>query len=171
MTITLYIATSLDGCIATNEGDIKWLEKYSENKEDYGYKEFYKDIQIIMMGINTYKQIKTMSNWPYTDKKCYVFSTQDEGTNGEVTFLRGNVKEAMKKIPPYQNIWLVGGADLIKRFQDEHLIDTYIITIMPELLGMGIPLFLPTTKEQLKLKKTKSYPNSAVQHAYEKNTP
>ena len=169
MHINLYIATSVDGQIATAEGGVSWLEKYGKEDEDYGYKKFYEKMDVLLMGANTYKQIQGFGKWPYKNKKVYVFTRQEVGTNGEVTFLQGNVKEAMKKIQG-ENAWLVGGADLVKRFQDEHLIDTYIITIMPELLGTGIPLFLPTTKEQFTLKETKSYPDGVVQHTYEKKS-
>ena len=42
--VILYIATSLDGFIATSDGDISWLDKYQGGKEDYGYGEFYKNV-------------------------------------------------------------------------------------------------------------------------------
>lgn len=68
----MYIATSLDGYIAREDGSIDWLE---ETEGDNGYGDFYKNIDTVIMGNTTYQQIHTMAEeFPYQDKACYVFS-------------------------------------------------------------------------------------------------
>ena len=50
------------------------------------------------------------------------------------------VIENLKKLQG-KDIWLVGGGILIDQFIKKDLIDKYIITIIPTILGDGIPLF------------------------------
>ena len=68
--IILYIATSLDGCIARENGDIDWLPQLS----DSGYDDFYKSIDTVIMGKKTYDQILAFGAYPYKEKKSFVFS-------------------------------------------------------------------------------------------------
>lgn len=57
--VILYISQSLDGFIVDNKGSVEWI--IGNNKEyasDYGYEKFIKNIDIVILGANTYKQIK-----------------------------------------------------------------------------------------------------------------
>lgn len=78
--VILYIAISLDGFIADINGEIDWLGgQDSSYKGDYGYSNFLKNIDTVIMGMNTYKQIvKKLSpdKWPYSDIKSYVFTNK-----------------------------------------------------------------------------------------------
>lgn len=57
-----------------------------------------------------------------------------------------------------QDIWIVGGGELIYSFLEQHLIDEIIVTIAPILLGEGIPLFKPDFSPlELTLQQTKTY--------------
>lgn len=68
--IKLYIACSLDGYIAREDGSIDWLTKYEINPEtDYGYSEFYASIGTVLMGRKTYEQVLGFGDWPYEEKK------------------------------------------------------------------------------------------------------
>lgn len=40
-----------------------------------------------------------------------------------------------------KDIWIVGGGDLLHTFLKEKLVDEFIITVAPTLIGKGIPLF------------------------------
>ena len=72
--IILYIASSLDGFIAGINGDISWLDAYQVEGEDYGYSEFLKTIDIIVMGSKTYEQVLNFGSWPYEGIKTYVMT-------------------------------------------------------------------------------------------------
>lgn len=68
-----------------------------------------------------------------------------------------------------KDIWLVGGADLVAQFIEHNLIDEYHISIIPVVLGRGIPLSKGASLEKsqsVKLDTVKSYPNSVVQVIY-----
>lgn len=64
------------------------------------------------------------------------------------------------------NIWIAGGAELVDAFMKENAIDEFIITVIPVVLGSGIPLFHELTNEtKLRLKGMKQF-GQAVQLHY-----
>lgn len=66
-----------------------------------------------------------------------------------------------------QRVWLVGGAELIALFLNLQLIDEFILSIMPLVLGEGIPLFAPSNSEvSLTLVELQQYPSGLVQLKY-----
>jgi len=74
--IKLYIATSLNGKIASSDGNVDWLESIpNPEKTDYGYKAFYDSIDTTIQGYNTYNQILNWDiDFPYKGKKNYVLT-------------------------------------------------------------------------------------------------
>ena len=55
--VILYIAQSLDGYIATKDGDVAWLDKFNADA-DYGFNEFIQGIDTVVQGNTTYQQFK-----------------------------------------------------------------------------------------------------------------
>jgi dihydrofolate reductase len=148
----LYIACSLDGFIAREDGSIDWLLEYENNtKPDYGYSEFYASIGTVLMGRKTYEQVLGFEKWLYGDKKVYVFTRQKEPLRREenVEFISGDIVEFVSQLKEKaeQDLWLVGGSQLIKEFLKGDLIQDFIIFIVPIILGSGIPLFDHIGKE------------------------
>ncbi|MGV9141968.1 MAG: dihydrofolate reductase family protein [Promethearchaeota archaeon] len=67
-------------------------------------------------------------------------------------------------------IWLVGGASLIKQFLSKAIIDEFIITTVPLLLGRGIPLFKEHLKEQMiQLVEFSTFEGNIIQTYYKVN--
>jgi dihydrofolate reductase len=168
--LVLYIATSLDGYIATEDDSLEWLFKI-EGEGDNGYSEFYNTVDTILIGRRTYDWIieKEKGNFPYKNKKCYVFSKSEKGKNENVEFINQDVVEFTNKIKRLDggNIWLVGGGVLLNSFIKERLVDEFIINISPTLIGHGIPLFKKNDFElELKLKGIRRF-NQFVELHYE----
>jgi dihydrofolate reductase len=134
---------SLDGYIADEHGSVDWLNEFQGRGEDYGYAEFYRTVDTVLMGRTTYEQTLTFEEWGFEGKKCFVFSRRGMARDARVEFTDQNVTEFMEglKRAPGSDIWLVGGAKLIDSFLQSHLIDVFIITVIPRLLGKGIRLF------------------------------
>jgi dihydrofolate reductase len=154
--IILYIAPSLDGYIARKNGDVDWLPQLS----DSGYDDFYKSIDTVFMGKKTYDQILTFGEYPYKGKKSYVFTRNTLLTKDENVEFKSNIEEFTKILTSSSegNVWLVGGSELLSAFLQINLVDEIILSIIPTVLGQGIPLFQNIDQEvNLELIKTKEY--------------
>lgn len=170
----LFIATSQDGFIADKDGGVGWLDPYNDIEgEDGGYHAFYESIDGIIMGSRSYEQILGFGEWIWPGKPAFVFTTKSlPAESPEVVLVREDVGAFMSQLQSkqqHQNIWLLGGAELIKSFATLGLIDECIITIIPTVLGEGIPLSLPY--EDFELTQTKECKAGIVQKIYERKKP
>ncbi len=148
--IKLYIATSLDGFIADMDGGLDWLTAYpNPEQSDYGYRDFYNTVDILIMGGSTYQSIVDMDiPWPYADKQTYVISRTKKSISNIVEVVGEDIvsKVAEWKSTTGKDIWLVGGGEAVSLFLNNNLVDAMEITAIPTLLGIGIPLF-PTVQK------------------------
>jgi dihydrofolate reductase len=152
----VYIASSLDGYIARENGEVDWLPETAES----GYDSFYKSVDSVIMGKTTYDQILTFGKYPYEDKKSFVFTRNSiQGKDDNVEFVSDVEKFVKEGFPGAgENIWLVGGAETIASFLNQDAINEIIISVIPVLLGKGIPLFKNMENEtKLELIKTVKY--------------
>lgn len=169
--IILYVASSLDGFIAGRNGDISWLDAYQVEGEDYGYSEFLKTIDVIVMGSKTYEQVLSFGSWPYEGFKTYVMTKRQLKSvdKVEVDFYSGDLDSFVAGIKreSRKNIWLVGGASLAQSFLERGFIDEIVISIIPVILGDGISLFGHMQRDfRLELIRSGSYNNGIVKLHY-----
>ena len=171
MKIVLYIATSLDGYIAGADDDMSWLDAFAESGTDYGYDEFYQSVDALVMGRRTYDWIVENSEWPY-DKPAWVM-THRRLDNAPETVQTSDIPVSMLcetlDAQGYEQVWLVGGGQLVKRFLQAGRIDEFCMFIMPVLLGDGIPLF-PSGFDlhRLNLRVSQSHVGGVMELRYEK---
>ncbi len=139
--VILFIATSLDGYIAGPAGEIDWLF----HDADYGYTAFFDSVEVLVMGRKTYELSLSFGEWPYGDKPAYVFTRQAPPDDPRVRFVAGDAAGLIAGLRARAtgNIWLVGGGALVSTFLQAGLIDEFVISVHPLLLGAGIPLFDP----------------------------
>jgi dihydrofolate reductase len=159
--LVLFIATSLDGYIATKDDSLEWLFKV-EGEGDNGYSEFYETVDTVIMGRKTYDWIKNnlTGEFPYLNKECYVFSGSNNKDTDEVKFVNENIVDFTNRIKNEEgkSIWIVGGGDLLHSFIENKLIDEFIITVAPTIIGNGIPLFKEGAYQlELKLQSTRTF--------------
>lgn len=173
--IKLYIAASIDGYIADIDGGLDWLSAYPITSElNYGYDEFFNSVDSVIMGGRTYRDILNMDViYPYKDKISYIITRNKINSPKEnIHFISENIIETVLDLKNKEgkDIWLVGGGKIISMLLDNDLIDKMIITIIPIMLGSGIPLFPNIAKESTwKLHNTNSYNNNALQVEYHRN--
>lgn len=168
--IALYIATSLDGFIATSEGGIDWLSAIETPEEDYGYKAFYDSVDAIVMGRRTYDQVLGFGDWPYPGKSSYIMTHQPltaDWPEVKATAQSPSELVAILQSEGYRRVWLVGGAALATAFRAEGLIGEYILSVIPILLGEGISLFgSPGPRTELQLHSAETFGSGVVQLTY-----
>ncbi|ROQ24277.1 dihydrofolate reductase family protein [Gallaecimonas pentaromativorans] len=168
--VTLYIAISLDGYIAGPKGQLEWLAQVETPGEDYGYSAFVAGVDGLIMGRNTYEEVLTLGAWPYEGKPVYVLTSTDNLQGGPVSPFTGSAAELLQGLEgQHRQLWLVGGGQTLKGFLDAGLVDEVILSLIPVTLGEGIPLFLPTGRQQQwQLAGIKTFDSGLVQLHYHK---
>ena len=173
MSNIVYIATSLDGYIADKNDGLDWLESVpNPDNLDLGWADFMDRIDAMVMGRNTFEKVCSFDcDWPYS-KPVFVLSNSlvslPEEYKGKAELIKGSLSEVLGNIHQKGHTQLyIDGGITIQNFLKEDLIDEMIITIIPILLGGGVPLFgeLP---EQMAFEhvKTEVMLNALVQNHY-----
>jgi dihydrofolate reductase len=149
MKCSVYIATSADGFIATPDGGIEWLlrSEYADAaKVGLVYNEFISTIDAIVMGRHSYEKVLTFDEWYYEGTEVIVLTSQDltvpEKLTGKVSFQSGTPQEIVARLAKEgkKHLYIDGGIT-IQKFLEARLIHELTITVIPTLLGNGIPLF------------------------------
>ena len=169
--VRLYIAQSLDGFIANPDGGIGWLDRFNqESGEDYGYKAFYDQIGTLLMGGNTYAQVLGFApEYVHSDRRTLVFTSRPLAVHPGVVLVPGDPVPVIKKekAQAEQDLWLVGGGQLVRTLHRAGLIDELILSLIPVTLGAGIPLFAGLAQETFwTLGQSKSFSSGIVQLVY-----
>ena len=170
MKASIFIATSLDGFIARQDGALDWLP--ADGGEPHGYDEFIATVDALVIGRKTFETVLTFDTWPYGSKPVIVLSTNPAALRAPA----GAVCEAMTGTPEeivarlgargMKHLYIDGGVT-IQRFLAAGLIQRLIITRVPVVLGTGIPLFGPVAHDlRLTHVATRAYPSGLVQSEY-----
>lgn len=173
--VILYIAKSLDGFIARPDGNLDWLTSTPKPKKgDYGYTELLEGIGTIIMGRKTYDVVIGFGEeWAYTGFDTFVVTTDKnfEIKSPDTYLLTENLKDFVTELKnkAEKDIWLVGGGQLIRSFINDGLLDRMIISVIPKIIGDGIPLFPKNTAEtNWKLINTEPFNTGLVNLTYDK---
>jgi len=175
--VTIHMVSSLDGFIAKKDNSISWFDTsdyYEKGVAGQNIEEFIKTIDCYVMGARTYEHALELSKthgWAYGDTPTIVVSHKTlpierqsiEIYSGDLHKL---VEERLK--PTYKNVWLAGGAILVKDFIRLKLADEIRLSVLPIILGNGIPFFNHIEQEQvLHLKEVTAYKTGMVELWYE----
>ncbi len=172
--ISLFIAMSLDGYIAKTNDDLSFLKIVEKEGEDYGYEEFTNTVDTIIIGRKTYdyvlKEIGS-SHYDNGQRDVYVITRTKRPQVGRTIFYTGNITDLVKQLKSEQgkNIYCDGGAEIINELLKYDLIDEFIISIIPVLLGDGTRLFKDERPEHiLEFVKVKTFETGLTQLHYKR---
>ncbi len=169
--VTYYVATSLDGYIATTDGGVDWLTQFQSSTEDHGFSDLYAKVDGLVMGSHTYEFSLGQPQWPAPDKPSWVLTRRElPVTHPSVTLTSDEPSQLISSLAErgLKSLWFMGGGKAAASFRQSGLISHYIIAIMPILLGDGIPLFAAVSRQDiLKLIESKTHPSGIVQLSYE----
>ena len=155
--LVLYLAVSVDGYLADEQGGVDWLAGDGSQPNAPGsYPAFLDTVDAIVMGWSTYHQIVTdlsPDNWPYEGCPCYVVTHRSELDREGIIFWNGPLTELADKLKGEHegNVWSCGGASVAGQLLQEDRIDKLWLSVIPTVLGKGIRLF-PELSQELPLK-------------------
>ena len=173
--IILNLATTLDGFIEGPNGELDWCIL----EEDMQFNKFLESIDTIFYGRVSYDQwgnyqpeasaseMEKQIALAIQSKRKFVFSGQSR-VDDKATFISTDVVAQVEKIrnQPGKDIWLYGGAKLITTFIENRLVNEYMISVHPTVLGAGKPLFDISVRLDLVLAETKVFKSGVVQLIY-----
>jgi dihydrofolate reductase len=181
MKSSVYIATTLDGFIATSDGSISFLEEFqntSPQDGDLGFASFLSTVDLLIMGRKTWDQVVSFGEdaWPYGPRSVWIWSRNPREfviptcrlDQAMAHDLSPREMMQMAKDGGYEHVYIDGGST-IQKFQRAGCIDEYILSLLPILLGGGISLFgngEGGSFEKLEHLGTKSFSNGIVQSHY-----
>jgi dihydrofolate reductase len=174
MKIVIYVALSLDGYIAREDGSIDWLMDIpNPEKSDYGFSDFIESIDAILMGRNTFDKVQSFGVWPYNKPVFVLSNTLTEVPpllKEKVQILKGEEESILELLSNkgYKNLYVDGGKT-IQGYLESELVDEMILSKIPIILGSGIPLFRSLENEQkFEHVKTEVYNNGIIKSHYKK---
>jgi len=169
----VYIATTLDGFVAREDHRIDWLNAYHQTGEDLGYDAFMESVDGLVMGRNSFQTVLSFGFWPY--KKPVIVLSQTLASkdipetlpsNVEVSTLSPTEIMADLKKRGWSRVYVDGGR-LVQSFTRLGLIEDYIVTTVPILIGRGCRLFGELNSDvHLECVSTAGYPSGLVQTHY-----
>ena len=180
MAISTFIHVSLDGFFAGPNGEIDWFHSVPKDDEfeKYTHQAASSARNTILMGRTTYEMMKSF--WPTdeaekTDPEMadvmrnspkIVFSKTlpglEEGPNWKDLTLLRDVRELKKD----GDMTILGSGSIIQQLTNLGMMDSYLIVVVPVVLGSGKPLFKDVRKTQMKLLDSKSFSNGLVLNHY-----
>jgi dihydrofolate reductase len=174
------MAASLDGFIARKDGTVDWLETKDEFAGgeilDPAYVErFLASIDCYVMGSRTYETALDFEakgfGWAYGDKPTFVLTTRELPKRRDtVEFYSGDLRELVngRLKPTFRSIWFVGGGVVAGECLRLGLADEVRYSILPVLIGDGIPFFQGLDKVvPLHLLEVKAYKSGMVELRHE----
>jgi dihydrofolate reductase len=148
-------ATTLDGYIADDDDSLSWLFAVpGADEASADFSVFLDSIGALVMGSTTYEWIlrhedllEHPERWTrsYADRFSVVMTSRAlplvEGAN--VHLRSGSVADVWPELRDAagdNDVWVVGGGDLVGQFDDAGLLDVVRVSLAPATLGSGRPL-------------------------------
>ena len=193
--VRVFIACSLDGFIAGEDDDLSWLPGVGGDgqpegagaadevagddagagdasaPDDHGFGAFFAQVGALLMGRRTYDVVAGFDRWFYDDTPVLVATSRPLGEPAAPTVraVSGTPQELLAQargVAGEANVYVDGGA-LIRQFLDAGLIDEITVSIIPVILGRGIPLFAgATARTPLELVEQRESDGTLVQLRY-----
>jgi dihydrofolate reductase len=169
----VFIAASLDGFIARQDGSIDWLLSRDDPQEEHGFRDFIDGVDGMVMGRGGYEAAAALDRWPH-EKPALVLSRQlarapvPEKLEGRLRFSDLAPRAAMEMLESegWSRVYVDGGL-IIQSFLREGLIADLVVTHVPVLIGTGRQLFGPIRSDvALTHLGTTAFPSGLVQSRY-----
>lgn len=177
-----YAAASLDGFIAEPEEKLEWLTGFEgagyAGGEDVGdaldgAPAFFESIGALVMGSKTYEFMCAHGEWPYGERPSWVLThrrLEPMAAAPDLRFAAGEIAELdaeIKATAAGRDVWVVGGGDLASQYIAAGLLDRVQLTVVPVVLGAGLPLFAQPIERPLRLLAVEPFASGMAGLTYE----
>ena len=178
--LVLIVATSLDGFVAGENGELTSFDASEENLQfvcdisEEGDTALFGRLTFQLLDSywptaenlpNASKGTTRFARWYNNASKLVVSTTLHLPSANNTTVISEDVLEGITKLKEQagKNILLFGSPMVYQSIAEAGLIDDYWIYINPVIFGKGIPLFAGTKEEiKLTLLETKQFPNGEI---------
>jgi dihydrofolate reductase len=161
------VAMSLDGYIAGPNGEADWIIMDPE----IDFRALFEQFDTFLLGSRTFEGMGGAGGGQ-SGAQTIVFSrTLRQQDYPNVTIVSDNPEQVVAdlKSKPGKDIWLFGGGRLFRSFLEARLVDAVEVSVIPVLLGEGIPM-LPARPSsgrfELKLTSIRSFDSGIVSLEY-----
>ena len=158
------VAASLDGYIAGPGGDYSWIPM----DPSVDFAALFAKVDTVLIGRRSFEVALQSGAAPWAPSaRVYVFSRSMRAEDHpDVTIVgrdAGAVVASLRAEEGDGEIWLFGGGELFRTMLAEGQVDSVEVTVVPILLGAGVPLVQPgSPRTPLVLTGTRTYPSGMV---------
>lgn len=142
--VSVFLAISLDGCIAGPAHELEWLQPYSgDSAEDTGYQALMDSVDALLLGRNSYDAVSRFPDWPYAGKRVWVLSHSALAVGAGVeTVDGGDLLEVLQRMHAagIQHVYADGG-HIARQAISAGVVSQLTLHVVPQILGRGIRLF------------------------------
>lgn len=168
--VRAFLAVSLDGFIAGPHDELDWLPGHGDGGSADTFAPFFAEIGAILMGRRTFEVVSGFEGeWPYGETPLLVATSRPlESRQPTVRRVYGSIVEMIeeaRRVARDRDVYIDGGT-LFRSALEVDLVDEITLTIVPVLLGAGIPLFGGTERKKLSLVSTRELGAGMVQLRY-----
>jgi dihydrofolate reductase len=162
------VAMSLDGYIAGPNGEADWIIM----DPDIDFRALFEQFDTFLMGRRTFEGMGGAGDGGQQGAQTIVFSrTLRQEDHPNLTIVSENPERALAELraKPGKDIWLFGGGSLFRSLLEVQLVDAVELSVIPILLGDGIPLLPPkpsSERFELKLASSRTFETGIVSLEY-----
>lgn len=180
----VFLALSVDGYIARQDGSVDWLSVVEQPGEDYGYAAFFSTIDVLLIGRNSWDMLLGFDRWFYGDKRIVVMTHRPLGAlpagadPARIGTASGDLLPLLQQLAGegVQRVYLDGG-ELVRQGLREGCVDSLTLSWIPVLLGSGRRLFADADGDagngigaRLQLQDQRHWPSGLLQARYQVHT-
>ena len=154
------VASSLDGFLAGPHGEIDWIP--ADDDVDFSA---FRRYDTLLIGRHTFELMIRQGQTTMPGMRSVVISTTLQSADHPEVTISSDVRQTIADLRASagKDIWLFGGGRLFRTLLDLGEVDAVDISVLPVLLGEGIPLLPPPyTPANLSLTEHRVYPRSGI---------